>query len=384
MGFEEMTLFDFLPEEEAKKYRPIKSTDWKWSFADYPKQKNGLKVFSCFACGGGSTMGYKLAGCEVLGCCEIDPKMNEVYKKNHNPKYNFLMDIREFNKLPAEEIPTELFDLDILDGSPPCTTFSIAGDREDSWGKMKKFREGQAEQTLDDLSFIFIETVEKLKPKAVIMENVEGILLGEAWQYVQKIYKHFADIGYNVKHYLCKGELMGVPQSRHRVFFIAIRNDIKFDFFNFDMSFNYVPIKYGEIKEGEGEPLNKNTEIFRWLCKANENDKRIGDTIVRLGEKEKLFNERICWEHNVLQTVTAGGGIYRGKEKTKISKQDVIYAATFPCDYDFIDNSYRNVRYICGMSVPPIMTKRVVERLIETGIFEKGKDVSFGQGQIKS
>lgn len=94
------SLFDLLPEEEAAKYRPLKPGDWKWSFADYPKEKNGLKVFSCFACGGGSTMGYKLAGCEVLGCCEIDPKMNEVYIKNHNPKHNFLMDIRDFNKIP--------------------------------------------------------------------------------------------------------------------------------------------------------------------------------------------------------------------------------------------------------------------------------------------
>lgn len=70
MENEQLSVFDLLPEEEAVKWRPIKSTDWKWSFADYPEEKNGLKVFSCFACGGGSTMGYKLAGCEVLGCCE--------------------------------------------------------------------------------------------------------------------------------------------------------------------------------------------------------------------------------------------------------------------------------------------------------------------------
>lgn len=181
-----LTLFDFLPEEEAKKHRPIKSTDWKWSFKDYPKEKNGLKVFSCFACGGGSTMGYKLAGCDVLGCVEIDKQMNEVYIKNHNPKYNFLMDIREFNSLPDSEIPSELFNLDILDGSPPCTTFSMAGEREESWGKKKKFREGQAEQTLDDLSFVFIKTAAKLKPRCVIMENVEGLLLGNAFDYVKK------------------------------------------------------------------------------------------------------------------------------------------------------------------------------------------------------
>ena len=52
-----MNLFDLLPEEDAKEYRPIKSNDWKWSFKDYPKQKNGLKVFSCFACGGGVNNG---------------------------------------------------------------------------------------------------------------------------------------------------------------------------------------------------------------------------------------------------------------------------------------------------------------------------------------
>jgi DNA (cytosine-5)-methyltransferase 1 len=62
-------------------------------------------------------MGYKLAGCEVLGCNEIDPKMNKVYIENHHPKYNYLMDIREFNKL--DDLSEELYDLDILDGSPP-------------------------------------------------------------------------------------------------------------------------------------------------------------------------------------------------------------------------------------------------------------------------
>ena len=77
-------------------------------------------------------MGYKLAGCDVLGCVEIDPRMNEVYVRNHAPKYNYLMDIREFNRLPTEEIPGELFELDILDGSPPCTTFSVAGKRAET------------------------------------------------------------------------------------------------------------------------------------------------------------------------------------------------------------------------------------------------------------
>ena len=368
---EALTIFDLMPEEEAEKYKPIKSTDWKWTMAnDYPKEKNGLKVFSCFACGGGSTMGYKLAGCDVLGCVEIDPRMNEVYVKNHNPRFNYCMDIRDFNKIPNEELPPELFDLDILDGSPPCTTFSMAGEREESWGKKKKFREGQAEQTLDDLSFVFIDTVAKLKPKCVIMENVEGLIKDEAWSYVQKIYKNLNDIGYRVKHWLLKGQHMGVPQTRHRVFFVAVRDDVTFDFDDLDMNFNYEPILYGEIKEGEGEKMNEETVMYKWLCKAEECDKRIGDTLVRFGEKEKFFNERIHWEHNMVQTVTCSAGMYRGKEKTRVSCEDIINASTFPQDYEFIRRTRHNVQYICGMSVPPIMIKRIVTRLIESGVFK--------------
>ena len=300
-----MSIFDLLPEEDAAQYRPKKSDDWRWTFADYPKEKNGLKVFSCFACGGGSTMGYKLAGCEVLGCCEIDPKMNEVYIKNHNPKYNFLMDIRDFNKLPNEEIPEELFHLDILDGSPPCTTFSMAGEREDSWGKKKKFREGQAEQTLDDLSFVFIETVAKLKPRCVVMENVEGLLLGEAWSYVQEIYRQFKAIGYQVKHWLCKGENMGVPQKRHRVFFIALRSDVKYDLTDLDMSFHYEPITYGEIKDGKGRVCEERSKTYQLLCEARYGEQDLGPAHNRLFGNVSFFQNKILYEDDVVYTIRA-------------------------------------------------------------------------------
>lgn len=370
---EQTTIFDILPPDETKEFKPKKSTDWKWSFKDYPEEKNGLKVFSCFACGGGSTMGYKLAGCDVIGCCEIDPKMNEVYIKNHNPKHNFLMDIREFNKISNEDLPSELFNLDILDGSPPCTTFSMAGDREDSWGKKKKFREGQAEQTLDDLSFVFIETVQKLKPKVMIMENVEGLLKGEAWSYVQRIYKELNDIGYKVKHWLLKGQYMGVPQTRHRVFFVAIRNDIFFNLENIDMSFNYEPIPYGAIKQGKGKPINKNTQTYKMICQATHNDLRVSDIFKRFGKKEKCFGAKIAWDEKVLQTISAKLDYSRGMEKERISEIDIIHAQTFPEDYNFLSASWHDIAYICGMSVPPVMIKRIVNRLIESGLFNYGE-----------
>ena len=342
------------------------STDWKWSMSkDYPK-KNGFKVFSCFACGGGSTMGYKLCGCEVLGCNEIDPQMNNVYIENHHPKYNFLEDIRDFNK--REDLPEELYNLDILDGSPPCSTFSMAGQREEAWGVEKKFREGQKMQTLDDLLFVFIETVAKLKPKVAIMENVEGLMLGNAWKYVQEIYKKFHEIGYQVKHWLLKGEEMGIPQKRHRVFFVATRLPFNLDSVN--MFFNYEPVTYSMIKEGKLKPLGKDSLFYQIASQADDRDKNIAETRVRLGQKYSGFQTMYIRDGDIMPTQRAKPDLIDLEHLSYVSKETIRNSQTFPQDYKFIPDTYSNVGYITGMSVPPLMIKRLVTRLIEHGLFD--------------
>ena len=344
---------------DYEQYKEKESDDWNWQFKDYPN-KNGFKVFSCFACGGGSTMGYKLAGYDVVGCLEIDKKMNDIYIKNHNPKHNFLMDIRDFNNLPNEQIPKELFDLDILDGSPPCTTFSMAGKREKTWGKKKKFREGQKEQTLDDLSFVFIETVKKLRPKFVVMENVEGLMNGNAWKYVQEIYKQFKQIGYQVKHWLLKGETMGVPQRRHRVFFIATR--LAIDLNKLNMSFIYKPIPFGIIKSQEGTEIKSET-LNTLISYSKYGDRNLENACMRCRGKSSFFNYCFVYDDQVAPTITAHCNNIRWDLKTYLSKQDIVSIATFPQDYNFLSDSFDNVAYVCGMSVPPIMIKRVAERI---------------------
>ena len=151
----------------------------------------------------------------------------DVYCANNNPKFQFLGPIQTFKE--REDLPPELYNLDILDGSPPCSTFSMAGvngGREKSWGKMKKFREGQAEQVLDTLFFDFIDLAKRLQPKVVVAENVKGLLLGAAKDYVRRIYQGFDDAGYNVQHYLLDAQNMGVPQRRQRVFFVCLRKDL--------------------------------------------------------------------------------------------------------------------------------------------------------------
>ena len=177
---------------DLKKYKPYKFP-YNWNLkSGYPSKNisyHGAKVFGTFVCGGGSSMGYKLAGFEHLGGVEIDPKVGAVYQENHKPKHFYLEDIRLFNK--RNNLPKELYDLDLLDGSPPCSSFSMAGNRDKDWGKEKVFREGQELQRLDDLVFEYIKTIDKLKPKVAILENVKGLIQGNAKAYTKKIFKEF-------------------------------------------------------------------------------------------------------------------------------------------------------------------------------------------------
>jgi DNA (cytosine-5)-methyltransferase 1 len=132
-----------------------------------------------------------------------------------------------------------------------------------------------------------------------------------------------------------------------------------------DMNFNYVPILFGEVKEGVGEKPSAIVE--KLLSIATPTDKRLADIIIRQGGKESRFNEKIAQDGMVCQTLTSHG-FYRGADKRKLSTMDYYHVSTFPEDYDFCG---QNVAYICGMSVPPIMIKRIVTRLIESGVFEK-------------
>lgn len=328
---------------------------WEWNLTDIVQDKD-VNVFSTFSCGGGSTMGYKRAGFRVLGNVEIDPKINAMYCKNHHPKYNFCMDLRKFNEL--EDLPEELYGIDILDGSPPCTTFSTSGLREKTWGKEKKFREGQAKQTLDDLFFVFLDTVEKLKPKVVIAENVTGIVMGNAKGYCNLIVKRFHELGYDLQIFRLNSAVMDVPQTRERIFFIANNQG----FGKLNMAFNYDPIPFGEIRSETGKPVGG--EVLKsLLCMAKNSDKNIGDIYSRYNHgKTKYFDSSLLHDEDVCSTLTSGGDNYRYCDKKKCTDEDYRNMQTFPQDYDFDGNS---PHYVCGMSVPPNMMANIAAEVYE-------------------
>lgn len=164
---------------------------------------------------------------------------------------------------------------------------------------------------------------------------------------------------------------MGVPQTRHRVFFVAVRNDVKFDMDSIDMTFNYEPITYGQIKEGKCKPIGKDTKWYNIASQATIADKSIADTRMRLGEKGSAFQTLYVRPSSIVPTQRAKPDLIDIEEIAYVSKETIRNALTFPQDYNFVNDTYANVGYICGMSVPPIMIKRIVGRLIDSGLFSK-------------
>ena len=294
-------------------------------------------------------MGYKLAGFNMLGGVEIDPEMMAIYRANHKPKHSYLMGVQQFNKLPLEEIPDELKNLDLLDGSPPCSSFSMAGSREKKWGDAHHFREGQVKQVLDDLFFHFIKVGQRLQPKVIVAENVKGLIIGNAKGYVKEIFAALREAGYDAQLFLFNAARMGVPQSRERTFFVARRQDLGWE--PLKLAFNEPPVTLRQALQdtrGDGKPLGPKASRL-W-----ENTGR-GENFSKAAGGSWFTWNRLAW-NAPSPAVVSGSPPSHPDEPRHLSNSETIRVQSFPDDYNF---QKRDANYICGMSVPPYMTQRV-------------------------
>ena len=330
--------------------------NYKWYLKDgYPAPnitKNNYNVFGTFVCGGGSTMGYKLAGFNHYGGVEIDKRIADVYKENHKPKYFYNCDIRDFNKL--NDLPKELYNLDILDGSPPCSSFSMAGNREKDWGKSKQFTEGQKKQVLDDLVFVYCETILKLKPKVFLLENVKGLIQGNAKLYVKQIVEKLS-INYKVQIFLLNAASMGVPQRRERVFIIGHKKEFVLP--KLKLEFNEQSITFKQIDNGilnkiQYKPRNCDLPYLS-ICKNNA-------SISTVHPKKHFFNSIKLDYDTVVNTIASGSTLYHPKQLRQLEDNELKQVGTYPIDYNFKDIE---PKYLIGMSVPPVMTAQIANQI---------------------
>ena len=336
-----------------------------WSLKDLKSvPQNGLKVMTTFSCGGGSSLGYKLAGCNVIAANDIDPEMAYHYKLNLNPKHYFLCPIKDLLK---KQLPEELYELDILDGSPPCSTFSMAGSREKAWGKDKHFREGQAKQVLDNLFFDWLDLVEHLKPKVAIAENVKGMLHGNAKGYCKLIMERFKAIGYKPQLFLVNAADCGVPQKRKRVFFIALRDDI-------DKPKLELAPKHRWISAGEATSdiqVLTDDEIKSTAPAPNDlkcwKHTKKGDSfstfLTKTESRHSCFNQYRLDNRKPSNTLTSSMDKYtHWNECRTLTLKEVKRLGSFPDDYQAKTDKIG--KYMIGMSVPPKMMQKVAEAVI--------------------
>ena len=212
---------------------------------------------------------------------------------------------------------------------------------------------------MDDLFFVFLETVKKLQPKIVIAENVVGLLLGNAKGYMHEIIKGFHEAGYEVQIFKLNSAVMEVPQSRNRVFFIANR----LGYPKLGLSFDYPVIKFGEVRTAEGKAFqDANSKYKRLLELARSTDKSIADVRKRLGIKGSGFNHSIVADNDICPCITSNGCKFRLYDRNYFSDGDYVNVQTFPQDYDFCGNE---VQYVCGMSVPPNMMMHIASQVWE-------------------
>lgn len=340
--------------------------DCAWNLVDLEAiKKNGVKVMSTFACGGGSSMGYKRAGCTIVAANDIDPEMAWHYKRNLNPPLYFLCPIGE---LLTKDLPPELYDLDILDGSPPCSTFSMAGSREKSWGKDKHFREGQAKQVLSDLFFDYLDLVGKLRPKVAIAENVKGMLLGNAKGYTKMIMARFKEIGYRPQLFLLNAADCGVPQRRERVFFCAVRNDI--DVPPLKLAPTHRWISAGEatidvqVLTAEEVDDSAPTEGRKELYPGTKQGDSMANECLRIKGKGNFFTTTRLHQNRPSHTLTSEENVaYHWNECRKLTFREWKRLGSFPDDYHAKTDKIG--KYMIGMSVPPKMTEQVARAVID-------------------
>lgn len=173
-----------------------------------------MKVIDLFAGCGGLSLGFEMAGFDIPVAIEKDEWASETYRKNHKDTKVITGDITQITNFD------EVYNgkVDGIIGGPPCQGFSLSGNRDKNDPRNSLFME-------------FVRFVEHYNPCFFVMENVEGILSMKTKNnelVKDLIFNEFINRGYNVDVKKLNAAEYGVPQSRNRVIFIGIRNDLPF------------------------------------------------------------------------------------------------------------------------------------------------------------
>lgn len=329
-----------------------------------------FEVVSLFAGGGGSSTGYRMAGGKILAVNEFIPEAVDTYRANW-PETEIISD--DIRKISANDILTLIGkkpgELDLLDGSPPCSAFSTAGKMDKNWGKTKKYSDA-VQSNVEDLFYEYIRILEGIKPKVFIAENVSGLVKGASKGYFNDIISKMRMAGYVVSCKVLDARWLGVPQRRARTIFVGVRADLWRDDYKGKM---------------HPKPLQKQVtleEAFTGLVFTDEDAKdtnisaySVYSRLKKLapGQEDKVrFNLKKCSPVDVSYCVLATGGNLGAAsakhwDNRAFTISEVKRIMSVPDDYVLTGNFQQQYERL-GRMVAPLMMKAVAENLLSQGV----------------
>ena len=320
---------------------------------------NGFKVASTFSGGGGSSTGYRMAGFQVVYANEFVEAGRDTYRANMAPYTK--LDGRDIRTVTAESIlemtGLKRGELDLFDGSPPCSAFSTAGKREAGWGSAKKYSDDKV-QRVDDLFFEYARLLDGLQPRTFVAENVSGLVKGSAKGYFLQILARLKDCGYRVEAKVLDAAWLGVPQSRQRLIFVGVRNDLGIaPAFPSPLPYRYT-VRDALANLPPDAIVEPEADISRYAVGSEWDKLRPGD------QSERFFSLVRPHPDAPSPCVTASGGnastasVTHPFEKRKFSIAEVKRVSGFPDDFD-LQGSFAQRYERCGRAVPPVMMMHI-------------------------
>lgn len=329
-------------------------------------------VVSLFAGGGGSSTGYRMAGGKVLAINEFIPEAIETYKANWSSTKIIAGDIKTITgQKILDAIELKAGELDILDGSPPCSAFSTAGSRDKGWGKVKKYSDSE-QANVEDLFFEYIRILRDIMPKVFIAENVAGLAKGTAKGYLNKILRELRASGYHVECKILDAKYLGVPQSRNRTIFVGIRNDLMKSKYKGNLHpkpFNYLVTLEQAFKGLDFTENDKvETDISRYAVYQELKKLRKGD------QSKKYFQLVKAAPNSISGCITASSGsssiaCIRHWDNRAFTVAEVKRIMSIPDDYILTGNYQKQVERL-GRMVAPFMMRAVAENILSIGVLE--------------
>ena len=336
---------------------------------------NGFNVVSTFSGGGGSCLGYRMAGFRVLYANEFVEEAQNTYRANHKDTF---LDTRDIRKVTADDILSAIGkqrgEIDLFDGSPPCCAFSTAGMREKGWNREHLYSDGKS-QRIENLFYEYIRLLNGLQPKCFVAENVSGLVKGSAIGYFKEFISEMKKCGYKVSAQLLNSKWLGVPQARERLIFVGVRSDLGKDpvfpkplpfFYTLRDAFDGLPDDRKE-KDRLIEEYSryKSGQVLRRIPK---NPKRpIKGSSIMNGSYFNLSRESfyqpcstICQMNG--QKGTAGN--CHPTEDRKFTIEELKRITSLPDDF-ILTGDYSQKWERAGRMVPPIMMMHVAKTLQE-------------------